>query len=176
MLIMIKMERFTTMEERKDESVTEKRVEDSIVEQTHLLMSSDLNGAGRLFGGRLLQWIDETAGIVARRYSGCNIITACIDNLQFKAGAYINDVVVIIGRVTYVGNTSMEVRVDSYVEERDGRRRPINRAYVVMVAMDENDRPTPAPKLIIETEAEKAEWEGALKRKEYRKQRRIEGF
>jgi acyl-CoA hydrolase len=154
----------------------EKRVADSIVEQTHLLMSSDLNGAGRLFGGRLLQWIDETAGIVARRYSGHNIITACIDNLQFKAGAYLNDVVVIIGRVTYTGNTSMEVRVDSYVEDIDGKRRPINRAYVVMVAMDSEDHPTPVPKLLIETESEKAEWQGALKRKEYRKQRRIEGF
>jgi hypothetical protein len=42
--------------------------------------------------------------------------------------------------------------------------------------MDSEDHPTPVPKLLIETESEKAEWQGALKRKEYRKQRRIEGF
>lgn len=153
-----------------------RRVKDSVVEQSHMLMPRHLNGAGRLFGGQLLQWIDETAGIVARRYTGGDVITACIDNLQFKAGAYVNDIVVIIGRVTYVGNTSIEVRVDTYVESNDGTRHPINRAYVVMVAMDENDKPTTAPRLLIETEAEHAEWEAALKRKDYRKQRRLEGF
>lgn len=153
-----------------------RRVKDSLVEQSHMLMPRHLNGAGRLFGGQLLQWIDETAGIVARRYTGGDVITACIDNLQFKAGAYVNDIVVIIGRVTYVGNTSIEVRVDTYVENKDGTRHPINRAYVVMVAMDQNDKPTMAPRLLLETEAEHAEWEAALKRKEYRKQRRLEGF
>lgn len=154
----------------------EKRVEDSVTEQSHLLMSGDLNGAGRLFGGRLLQWIDEVAGITAKRHAESNIITAAIDNLQFKKGAYINDVVVVIGRVTYVGRTSMEVRVDSYVEDLEGYRTPINRAYFTMVSMDENDKPKEVPRLIVETESERAEWEGAKRRIELRKQRRQEGF
>lgn len=154
----------------------EKRMEDSITEQSHLLMSGDLNGAGRLFGGRLLQWIDEVAGITAKRHAESNIITAAIDNLQFKKGAYINDVVVVIGRVTYVGRTSMEVRVDSYVEDLEGYRTPINRAYFTMVSMDENDKPKEVPRLIVETESERAEWEGAKRRIELRKQRRQEGF
>lgn len=154
----------------------EKRMEDSITEQSHLLMSGDLNGAGRLFGGRLLQWIDEVAGITAKRHAESNVITAAIDNLQFKKGAYINDVVVVIGRVTYVGRTSMEVRVDSYVENLEGYRTPINRAYFTMVSMDENDKPREVPRLIVETESERAEWEGAKRRIELRKQRRTEGF
>lgn len=154
----------------------EKRVEDSMVEQTHLLMNYDINGAGRLFGGKLLQWIDETAGIVAKRHSGRNMTTVAIDNLQFKAGAYLNDTVVIIGRLTYVGRTSMEIRVDSYVEGFDGVRKPINRAYLTLVALDENDNPVEVPRLVLETEAQKAEWEGAKKRLEYRKLRREEGF
>ena len=41
-----------------------KRVEDSLTEQSHLLMPKCLNAAGYLFGGQLLAWIDETAGIV----------------------------------------------------------------------------------------------------------------
>ena len=154
----------------------EKRMEDSMTEQTHLLMPQHINGSGRLFGGQLLAWIDETAGIVGRRHSGRDVVTAAIDNLQFKAGAYRNEIIVLIGRITYTGNTSMEVRVDTYVEGSDGMRRPINRAYLMLVAVDEAQKPAPVPRLIVETEGQKGEWEGALKRKEFYKKRRIEGF
>lgn len=51
----------------------EKRVNDSITEQTYLLMSMHINGYGRLFGGILMQWIDELAGIVARRHCGYEV-------------------------------------------------------------------------------------------------------
>jgi len=154
----------------------EKRVKDSITEQIQLLMPQHINGSERLFGGMLMQWIDVVAGVVAKRHSECNIITAAVDNLQFKQGAKLNDTVVLIGKITYVGKSSMEVRVDTYVEDLAGTRKPINRAYLVMVALDEEGKPTEVPRLIIETESEKAEYEGALKRTELRKIRRIEGF
>lgn len=153
-----------------------KHVGDSLTEQSHLLMYPDINGSGRLFGGQLLRWIDEVAGITARRHCGRNVTTVAIDNLYFKAGAHLNDTVVLIARVTYVGRTSMEVRVDTYTESFDGLRRPINRAYFVMVAMDENDRPTECPGLIIENESEKAEWEAGERRRELRKIRKREGY
>ena len=105
-----------------------------------------------------MQWIDEMAGIVSMRHAGGRITTACIDNLNFKAGAYLNDTIVLIGRITYVGRTSMEVRVDTYVEDLDGMRRVINRAYVVMVAIDEEGHAAEVPGLIVKTESEKAEW------------------
>lgn len=71
-------------------------------------------------------------------HCGYEITTAAIDNnLNFKHAAYLNQTVVLVGRVTFTGRTSMEVRVDTYVEELDGTRRMINRAYVVMVAIDE---------------------------------------
>lgn len=123
-----------------------------------------------------MQWLDEVAAIVAKKHSMTNVITASIDNLRFMQGAYQNEMVVIIGKLTYVGTTSMEVRVDTYVENKSGIRKPINRAYFVMVALDENDKPVPVPKLIIETEAEKAEWESAKKRREMRNQRKMEGY
>lgn len=154
----------------------EKRVEESQTEQTHLLMPQHINGSGRLFGGQPLAWIDETAGIVGRRHSGRDVVTAAIDNLQFKAGAYRNEIIVLIGRVTYTGRTSMEVRVDTYVESPDGMRRPINRAFLMLVAVDEDQKPVPVPGLTVETESQKAEWEGAVKRKELHKKRRTEGF
>ena len=111
-----------------------RHVSESAVEQTQIVLASHINGAGRLFGGQLMQWIDELAGIVSMRHAGGRITTASIDNLNFKAGAYLNDTIVLIGRITYVGRTSMEVRVDTYVEDLEGMRRVINRAYVVMVA------------------------------------------
>ena len=129
-----------------------KRVEDSLTEQTYLLMHRHINGYGRLFGGQLLMWIDELAGIVATRHSESRITTASIDNLNFKKAAFLNDTVVLIGKITHVGRSSMEVRVDTYVETLDGMRHVINRAYVVMVAIDEEGKAVPVPGLIVETE------------------------
>lgn len=154
----------------------EKTVKDTFVEQTYLIMNKHINGYGRLFGGQLLQWIDETAGIVSKRFSESEVTTAAIDNLNFKEGVYLNDVVVLIGRITHVGTTSMEVRVDTYVEALSGMRRMINRAYVVMVAMDENGENIEVPRLVVETEEQKAEWKGGIKRSVLRKERRSQGF
>ncbi|MCI8507250.1 MAG: acyl-CoA thioesterase [Lachnospiraceae bacterium] len=154
-----------------------KTAEFSKSEMMHVIQPRDLNGSGRLFGGALLQMIDELAGIVAKRHcQTANVTTAAIDNLNFKAGAYENDLLVLIGYVTYTGNTSMEVRIDTYIEDTEGMRRPINRAYFVMVAMGEDNRPTRVPPLLIETESQKAEWEGALLRRKNRLERRKAGY
>ncbi len=157
-------------------NIETKRIADSMVETVHIVRPNHLNGANRLFGGILMQWLDEVAGIVAKRHSMTNVITASIDNLRFLKGAYQNEMVVIIGKLTWVGTSSMEVRVDTYVENKQGERRPINRAYFVMVALDENDKPVPVPRLTLETETEKAEWENAKKRREIRDARKSEGF
>lgn len=154
----------------------EKTVADSKTEISHLLFNKDMNGAGRLFGGQLLMWIDEMAGIVAKRHCESNVTTACIDNLQFKEACYCNDIIVMIGYLTHVGRSSMEVRIDTYVEKSDGSRHPVNRAFFVMVALDENNRPMEVPRLKITTMEEQAKWDAAKKRIELRKQRRNEGF
>lgn len=153
-----------------------KKVTDSLTEHVQLLMPMHLNGSDRLFGGMLMQWIDMIAGVVAMRHSESNVITAAVDNLQFKQGAFKGETALLIGKVTYVGTSSMEVRVDTYVEELNGMRKAINRAYLVMVALDNDEKPIRVPRLLIETESEKAEWEGGLKRSELRKKRRLEGF
>lgn len=153
-----------------------KCVDDSKSEQTYILRTGHLNGYGRLFGGYLVQWMDELAVVVSRRHCNCEVTTVAIDNLNFKEGAHIGDMVVLVGKMTYVGRTSMEVRVDAYKEDRNGIRHSINRAYFIMVAIDDNEKPIEVPGLDIKTEAEKAEWESGQKRYELRKSRRIEGF
>ena len=141
-----------------------KKVSDSKTEQIQIIMPEHINGFNRLFGGRLMEWIDIVAAVVARRHSGCNVTTASIDNLQFKAAAYVNSTIFLVGQITYVGRTSMEVRVSTYVEKLDGMRYMINRAYLVLVALDENDHPVQVPGLTLETEEEKLEWEAGKKR------------
>ncbi|MCL2159459.1 MAG: acyl-CoA thioesterase [Oscillospiraceae bacterium] len=153
-----------------------KRVLESQTEQIQIVMPGDANGYGRLFGGRLVVWIDIVAAVVARRHSGCEVTTASIDNLSFKAPAYVNQTVVLIGRVTYAGRTSMDIRVDTYAENLLGERHLINKAYVVMVALDEKEKPAPVPSLILEDDEQKAEWEAGKKRRELSKRRRLENF
>lgn len=153
-----------------------KRVEDSMVEQSYLLMPRNLNAAGYLFGGQLLSWIDETAGIVAKRHAEMNVVTVAVDNMYFKSGATVNDTIVLIGRITHVGRSSMEIRIDTYSEKLDGRRLMINRAYFVMVGTDEKQVPVEVPGLIVEGITQQIEWEAGIKRGELRKRRRVEGF
>ena len=152
----------------------EKRVSESRTEQVQILSQGSLNGYKRLFGGKLMEWIDVVAAVTARRHSGRNVTTAAVDSLEFKEAAYANDTLVIIGYITYTGNTSMEICVKTYVESLDGTRRLINKAYVIMVALDENERPTHVPGLIHETEEAKREWELALQRKAERSRRKKE--
>ncbi|MBE6946989.1 MAG: acyl-CoA thioesterase [Ruminococcaceae bacterium] len=153
-----------------------KKVADSLTEQQYLVRPSHINHYGRLFGGQLLKWIDEIAGIVAIRHANATVTTAAIDNLQFKAPAYEGDLIVLTGQVTYVGHTSMEVRVDTHIETIYGDHIMINRAYIDMVAINNEGVAIEVPDLLIETEEQRLEYEAAVKRKEMRKQRRLEGF
>ncbi len=149
---------------------------ESYVEQVHLINSADLNGYKRLFGGTLMSWIDMVAGIVARRHCETNVTTIAIDNLHFVAPAHANDIIVLCGKATYSGKTSLEVRVESYVEHLDGNRELINKAYVVMVALDENEKPTEIPQLVTTNDEEKFECECGKKRRELRNVRQKECF
>ena len=66
----------------------ERRVADSLVETVHMVRPNHMNAAGRLFGGMLMQWLDEVAGLVAKRHTRSNVITASVDNLRFIRGKW----------------------------------------------------------------------------------------
>lgn len=153
-----------------------KTVADSRTEQTHMLRYQHLNGQGRLFGGILMQWIDELAGIVASRHAGCDVTTASVDNLIFRRPGYLNDVLLLSGRITFIGKTSMEVSVDTYTVKRNGERHLINTAYCVMVATGDDGRAVPVPPIQLEGPEEHEEWERGKRRYELRKTRRKEDF
>lgn len=146
-----------------------KTVNDSRAEQVHVLTMSNLNGYNRLFGGQLMSWIDEVAAVVARRHSSSNVTTASVDTLDFKKPAHANETVVIKGKITYAGKTSMEINVKTYVEKLNGDRILINEAYLIMVALDENEKPHQIPELLLLTDEDKQNWNDAQKRREVRK-------
>ncbi len=145
-----------------------RRISDSKVESLHLVRMTHLNGAGRLFGGMLMQWIDEVAALVAKKHSRMNITTASIDHLQFLRGAFRDDIIVLQGKVTYVGRTSMDVKVETYVEDRDGSRTLINCAYLTEVALGKDGKPAEVPRLMLETEEDRREWAKGERRRELR--------
>lgn len=152
---------------------------ESLVETVHIVRPNHLNGANRLFGGILMQWIDEVAAIVAKRHSKCNVTTASVDNLTFLHGAYQNDMVVIKGKITWVGKSSMEVCVDTYVENRHGERHRINNAHFMLVALDDNGKPVCVPRLILQTEDEHLAWQHGEERQRIRverKQKQLDGI
>ena len=105
-----------------DENFVPKTVAQSRTEQIQILMPEHINGYKRLFGGRLMEWIDVVAAVAARRHSNRNVTTVAVDHLEFRAPAHVNDTVVLVGQLTHVGRTSMEVRVDTFIEELNGER------------------------------------------------------
>lgn len=122
----------------------------------------------RLFGGQIMAWIDIIGAVAARQYTHTNVTTVCVDNLTFMAAAHLNDVIVQEAVVTWSGKTSLEVRVDSFVEKLDGSRIQVNRAYLVFVALDENERPTAVPRFTPATPEALEEWHAAERRRAIR--------
>lgn len=138
-----------------------------ITTTVQIVLSQNCNGneKPRLFGGQLMAWIDVAGAVAARRFTHSQVTTVGVDNLSFLKPAFLNDILVQEACVTWTGNTSLEVRVDSYVERKHGDRELINRAYLSFVAIDENDKPIRVPEFIPETKEEMDEYAKAVERK-----------
>lgn len=139
---------------------------------SQIVMSGDVNGANRLFGGKLMQWIDITGAIACRRQAnGRHCVLHIADSMRFVEPVKLNDIVSIRARVTWTGRTSLECRVESHVEDGKGNRRLVNIAYMLYVCVDEEGRPTPVEPFVPQSDAEKAEWEAAVERRKIRIER-----
>jgi acyl-CoA hydrolase len=143
-------------------TVSETRCVTAIQMQPH-----DANPSGNVQGGIIMLQVDTTASIVAIRHSGTNVVTASIDRLDFYHPVYIGDLLVLSASVNMVGRSSMEVGVRVEAENtKTGEKRHTASAYLTIVALDENGKPTEVPKLILETDEEKRRHgEAELRRK-----------
>ncbi|MBQ7335090.1 MAG: acyl-CoA thioesterase [Clostridia bacterium] len=157
------------MDETKTAPQTVGCASDSVAEFVQILRMANVNGAGRLFGGHLIGWMDEVAAVSARRYAKCPVTTACIEQLRFLKPAYQNETMVVTGRVVYTGRTSMEVLVTAEVEELSGERRLIADARFILVALDEEEHPRAVFPLVPQTEQEKQWYAEAQHRRELQK-------
>jgi acyl-CoA hydrolase len=132
----------------------------------------DANIVGNVHGGVIMREVDVAAGTAAARHTGRVCVTAAIDELSFYQPVYVGDVLIVRARVNDVGRTSIEVGVRVEAEPwRGGEGRHTTSAYLVMVALDENGRPSEVPPLLVETEEERRRQAQAQIRRQMRKER-----
>jgi len=103
---------------------------------------STTNHYDTLFGGTAMQLMDETAFITATRFSRLRMVTVSSDKIDFKKPIPAGTIIELKGRVSYIGNTSIKVRVDIFIEEmyKEGREKAISGEFT-FVAIDENKKP-----------------------------------
>ncbi|MDP2932288.1 MAG: acyl-CoA thioesterase [Chloroflexota bacterium] len=132
-----------------------KKSKDSSVIMSQVMTPQDANLAGNVHGGVIMKLIDNAAGVVAMRHAQTNVVTASVDRMDFHFPVFIGDLVWFKASVNLVGRTSMEVGVRAEAENLKTREvRHTASAYLTLVALDDNGRPTTTPPLILETEDE----------------------
>lgn len=146
--------------------ITGKAPRVSEVETVELILPNDTNLLGNLLGGRLMHWIDVVGAMAASRHSNSVVATASLDSLDFRHPIKQGELVILKAKLSWVGNTSMEVIVRAYAENMiTGNVIQTNEAYLTFVALDNNGRPKKVPPLLPETEQEKKDYmEGEQRR------------
>jgi len=135
-------------------------------------MPADANNFGNLSGGGLMHWIDICGAQAAMLYSTRNVVTAAIDRVTFDKPIKAGQIAFLTGVVTWVGRTSMEVRIDVSVKDyKTGSVEATNTAYIVFVAVDENLKPLPVAPMIVDESNEKEFAAGVLRREQRMKSR-----
>lgn len=143
-----------------------KSPQDSKTELTVMMLPSDANPKGNVFGGVIMKHVDLAAGLVAKRHArNTNCVTASIDRMTFLRPVYIGHALILSARLNYVRRSSMEIEVTIESENLDdGTRIRTGTAFVTIVALDRNGRPTEVPRLDRRTAEDKEHFrEGELR-------------
>jgi acyl-CoA hydrolase len=146
-----------------------KRVSDSALSTSRLMIQTDANLMGNVFGGAIMRYMDEVAGIVAFRHAGTNCVTASIDRMNFWAPVYVGNILILKASVNYVGHTSMEVGVR--IEAQDWKTGKVNHTgscYLTFIALNRSGKPTVVPRLLPETPEQKRRLREGLTRRKLR--------
>jgi acyl-CoA hydrolase len=142
------------------------------VSSTNFVFPNDTNHHGTMFGGRVLQLMDQTGAIAAARFAHTTVVTAAMEAVSFQHPIREGMIIETVARVVFTGRTSMIVRVDVYADHQlTGERKRATTGYLTMVALDAAGKPTPVPRLLIETEDERADEEAAERVRQAAKQR-----
>lgn len=89
--------------------------------------------------------------------------------MTFRNPIRIGDLVILNAEVSFAGHTSMETEVEVIAENPiTGERTTTNKAYLVYVALGDDNKPQPVPQLLAETEVQKLRMAQAKERQAYR--------
>lgn len=126
---------------------------ESALTMPQVVLPFHANAAGRMHGGEVMKLMDSAAGVVAGRHCRHNVVTASVTGLSFIEPVFIGDLIIAKARITYTGNTSMEVYVSVQAEHVETNEiKKVSEGYFFMVALDRNGRPCRVPPLKLETE------------------------
>jgi acyl-CoA hydrolase len=140
---------------------------DSLTTLTDLVLPGETNPLNNLFGGELLARMDRAASITARRHSRRICVTASVNHVAFNRAIPLGSVVTVESKVSRTFNTSMEIFIDVWIEDREsGIKNKANEAIYTFVAVDETGRPIQVAPVEPQTELEKERYEAALRRKQ----------
>lgn len=146
-----------------------KKLSDSKVQIAQVMMPEHSNAAGNVHGCYILKLVDQAGAIVAARHTHQNCVTASVDRMDFISPVYIGNLVFAMASINYTGRTSIEIGVRIEAEcLKTGTHTHVGSAYLTFVALDENDKPTEIPQIVLETEEEKRRFNDAKKRREIR--------
>ena len=117
---------------------------------------TDANSAGFVHGGIVMKLCDEAAGIVAVKHCRLRIETAAIDRMTFLHPVHVGELLTCKASVNAVWRSSMEIGVRVEAENpRTGEVRHTSTAYLTMVGLDDDGRPTAVPPIAAESEDER---------------------
>jgi acyl-CoA hydrolase len=146
-----------------------KKPSDSFTVMNEIVLPNDTNTLNNLMGGKLLHWMDIAAAIAAQKHSNNIVVTASVDGVSFKEAIRLGDVVTLEAYVTRSFNSSMEVFIEVFSHNIPrGEKYKCNDAYYTFVAIDSRNKPIQVPQLEPETEAQKAKYDGAIRRRQVR--------
>ena len=136
-----------------------------------MLMTPDkaIFSGKNVHGGEILKMLDHVAYACAARYTGMYAVTLSVDMVLFKDPIKIGSLVTFHASVNYTGRTSMEIGIKVISEDiKDHTIKNTNVCYFTMIAVDENGKPAPVPKLDLVTEDDKRRYNDAIARRESR--------
>jgi acyl-CoA hydrolase len=146
-----------------------KKVKESVITMTELVLPNHTNQLGNLLGGQLMHWIDICAALCASKHNNKVCVTASVDKINFHHPVKAGDAVTLKASVNRVFKTSMEVGVTVFGDSfKKGTRIHTNSAYLTFVAVDDDGNPVKALPVIPETKDQKRRYEEALVRRNYR--------
>jgi acyl-CoA hydrolase len=125
----------------------------NVVTMIEVVFPDQTNHYGTLFGGHALRLMDKAAFVVASRHARKTVVTACSERVDFQASVRHGSLVELTARVVATGCTSMSVVVELVSEDLlSGARQLCARGRFVLVALDENQKPTTVPPIGPSTE------------------------